>query len=403
MSSPRQSWKVIGTGLLVFGYSYGCGQPRRGPVVTRTDSAGVEVLSFSSARRLEDTARWLPLVKTRAIPTTPEDAAGRPLVFDPRSMLLTQNGDLIVTDMAGPPIVVVPPAGSSAPYRFASIGQGPGELWGGIPLLWTQDDSLLAVADRGNERVTVFDMEGNVRSETNVPPHFGFMLDWQVDPASGDLVALISGASADTSVADSLIALKPPYTHWSAVTALARHRTSRLGKPTMWLPRVLWAVLPGGRIVIGSTNSGVLKVLDMDGHLLRELRLPLSPRPVSEEDRRLVSVADSHSTSKPAGHWEFPDVMPVTDELLAFDDSTVAMRQTWVSNPEGPHAVGQRSMAWRLISMNGSLPGIVMFDPGFQPRWTDGKRVVGVQRDSLDVAILVEYLIGTTPRDRSSG
>jgi hypothetical protein len=58
--------------------------------------------------------------------------------------------------------------------------------------------------------------------------------------------------------------------------------------------------------------------------------------------------------------------------------------------------------AWRLISSTGGYVGIIIFPIEFEPKWTDGRLMLGVLRDALGVATIQEYELVPPPALRVS-
>ena len=61
------------------------------------------------------------------------------------------------------------------------------------------------------------------------------------------------------------------------------------------------------------------------------------------------------------------------------------------SRPAGDPEIPRGEIVWRLVTVSGGYAGVVRFPQRFVPRaFGSGGRVLGVQRDSLDVADIVE-------------
>ncbi len=147
----------------------GCGPS--GPAVTRTvtDSGEPEVVVLSDVPPTTDPSFAWSLVLRRSVRTGSPDPALDPLLFDPRSMTRLDDGTWIVADAGRRPLAIVPSDRDTVSLLFSRVGQGPGELYGGYPVLWPAGNGSFWVADRGNWRVFRFDTTGALLREVPLP------------------------------------------------------------------------------------------------------------------------------------------------------------------------------------------------------------------------------------------
>lgn len=169
---------------------------------------------------------------------------------------------------------------------------------------------------------------------------------------------------------------------------------ARPGGVVHFQSRAVWAVLGSGLIVTGRTDQGTFRVYGQDGVPVREIRLPLVARPVRDADRaEIVAEWQSFAGSLRYGVRDlvmYPEY-DVFNSLDAFDDTTFALRHSRWSRPAGDPEIPRGEIVWRLVTVSGGYAGVVRFPQRFVPRaFGSGGRVLGVQRDSLDVADIVE-------------
>lgn len=361
----------------------------------RTDSAGVEIVRWSHVPRVQSPDHQWTLRLIRSIRTVSDDPAAPPLLYDPRSLTRLPDGTIVVFDLAPAPLVVISPTSDSIVRAFGRVGQGPTEIYGGYPLLWPGGGSSFWVADRGNSRVTRFDLTGRVLDERPVRSP-GTSLEWR--PASAKLPVTAHLAFwGDEGRRDSVGVLDPGT--GEIVPRYPLHREeARTATRAIWTPRGLWVPLGMGVLVTGRSSDGLFRVWGSRDELLRIIDMPLRQRALQEAD--LPRLADAMGGTR-VTLSDFAESYPVTDILHAFGDSLFALRHTWVSHPEGDR-VEEDVFKWRLVGWDGSYGGSITFPESFEPRWTDGRTVLGLRRDSLGVATIQEYR-ASPPRRQVSG
>ncbi len=301
------------------------------------------------------------------------------------------DGSLVVFDAGIRPLVVIGPDSDSLLAAFSNQGQGPGEIWGGYPLLWPAEPGSFWIADRGNNRVSKFSLRGHLLEERPLRSTPGAVsLSWQVLQASGELLAHLHWFdSGGDGAVDSLAWLDPAEGRLHPFVPLWRSEPDR--DPTvlnLWRPRSLWVGLPGRTVVTGRNHDTEYHVLGSNGELQRIIRLPLNPKMLTESERAelLQALGEQEDSGR---RVEFAPSHPFTDILYAASDEAFALRHTWVVLAEGDE-IPKDTFVWRVISVEGQYLGTITFPEGFDPKWTDGRYLLGLQRDSLGVATIQE-------------
>ena len=158
--------------------------------------------------------------------------------------------------------------------------------------------------------------------------------------------------------------------------------------PTLFAPRIRWA-RRGSRIAV-TTGAAYVVELYEGGRLVRSVRRPVEPRPITASDAR--SVLRDQATGGPLApcnisaadriekHGYAPELQIVRAVALAPDGSLWVGRSGELDGSPGPIDVFDASGEYA-----GSLPPETPFPLEFLP----GDRIGFAERDSVDVERLV--------------
>lgn len=154
----------------------------------------------------------------------------------------------------------------------------------------------------------------------------------------------------------------------------------------------VWSAFRSGAVVSGTTHAGSFRFHSPEGRLVREIRLPLTPREVTPasiermtEEYGINPLSPSRSVPREPQHHR------IAIRLETIDDSTFALVHTSVSGPEEEAMLELGETVWRLFMIDGTPAGVIRFPPWFRPWSVTGDRVLGVLQDSLGASILQEY------------
>lgn len=342
MNAPRAALLVlVGSGVL------GCTAEtsRVLPDIVRT--SGVEVATLEKLPATLDPAfRW-SLQVIREIPTV-GDLGAAPLVFDPHGVLPISGNRLLIYDpSADDPLVLLDLATDSVVSRFGREGEGPGELGGWLSFGEVGGDIL--VFDSGNRHVHRFQTTGTLVSST---------------PFDTDVIArkplllpdrpsfLVEGFHSDEG-------------GWHNVldrVELSGEASRLLRLPTppegaqpgdLQVGRAIWTVLDESVVTMWSATP-VLTVHSQTGDKVREIRLPLTSRRVTERDiaKEVQRVGVMASSMRPG-----PTAM--TNDLFAFSDSVFGMLLTDIRRAAEDPPLPPGEIWWRLFSVRGEYLGVL--------------------------------------------
>jgi hypothetical protein len=86
-------------------------------------------------------------------------------------------------------------------------------------------------------------------------------------------------------------------------------------------------------------------------------------------------------------------------KLVAVDDSIFALEHSWLTSTSEDAEIPVGKIVWRMIDMRGRPAGSLAFPTGFDPWYASAGRVVGVMRDSLNVATIQIWSLSPTGRN----
>ena len=321
---------------------------------------------------------------------------------------LLEDGRVVVYDRGLNEVRVFSPDGVFL-NTVGRSGEGPGEF-GDVTGLWLTSDGLIGLWDRGNLRLSTFRADGELVStnrvrvaaaaESSAPPEvlFGSF-------ANGDIVlaTLHFGGPPDTpeAIPDRwrLARFGPDGEARGALGELRGMRRLR-GMPIPFTPLPRVAVLGDSLFTADGYEAGI-DVRGPDGTIGRTIALPVVDRSADADAiwSALEAELRARNQEMDLGMLER---LPRSDEFpqiggLMHDDSGLL----WVKiyDPPGdalwfgpalrPRARGE----WYLVRPDGEVPGTVRVPDGLIPLHIAGDRLVGIQRDALDVERLVVHAL----------
>lgn len=219
-------------------------------------------------------------------------------------------GRLYIFDEQAYRIVVVGPDGTLT-GQFGREGEGPGEFI--LPMGFTVfRDGRAVVYDAGRGALQVFQPSGAYESQIRVPPPADGTLSLIAVEAfpSGD--ALLSPMQVSVTVMDlekremtvdirplERMVLAGDEVRWELI---AQHRGvgggMTLREPVAFAPALMATPLPGGGAAFVDTTTYEVRVAEPGGAVVRVLRRPFEPRPVTDDMResyranRLAALID---------------------------------------------------------------------------------------------------------------
>lgn len=399
--------------------SLGCGGPGEGPATADAgpqvrDSAGVDIV-VNRAPVWEAGEGWTVAPQADAVLT----GTGDPdfALFRAVDLALLPDGAVAVANSGAGEVAVLAPDGSVR-ARLGRSGDGPGEFrW--LNGVIARGDSVVAV-DGATLRFSVFGADGaltrefSVAAETGQPtgiravdlgeagvgvfrevgfaekldpgvmrlPGTAFRLDW-----GGDRAADFAGAFPG-----------------GAIFVLAD------GMGTLPLGPDLALAGGAGAFYVGDGEGPDVRVYGPDGDLVRRVRWPVPPVPVTEAMRGEWAEAQSASMREQGLPEEavakqrrfqervpFPEHLPVHRDLLVDEGGHLWVRRyraglssdpptSWQGKTVGPESpLDERPRTWWVFDAMGTWLGSVTTPPGLRIEIVTADAVWGVHTDALGV------------------
>lgn len=393
-TSPRHAAAVAA--LLLTALGLGCSGGSETTRVTRTDSAGVEVVESAGAGWPAGSA-W----KLAAAPAVEiGDAAGpeEERLFRVRDAARLSGGRIVVLN-AGSHELRIYDAGGRHLRSVGSEGRGPGEFRN-LARMAVSGDTILAF-DPSARRVSVFLTDGTLvrtfplerpRDRTS-PSYVGRLPD-------GSIVSRVTDFSDGLEGGETQVVRRPVlfFVHGpdgSPRDSLAsfpgqRRYVRRSGnaiqiRTVPFEPRPVAAV-GEDRIYLGDGREHAIDVRSADGRLLRSLRVDREPAPVTEDLRESYvqrqlqeaeDVEERRSLRRTYADMPFGERVPAYTDLLVDDVGNL-----WVEEPMLP---GDSTRTWTVFDSTGALLGPVDMPPRFSLMAAGDDWVLGRREDELGV------------------
>lgn len=373
-SATSWAWRVMPfAGVLAVACTACEGEAARTPQdIVLADSAGVQIVTV---RGLDITAvpEWT-IAAEPAVEIGTTDAPGHDLHW-PRSVSRLPDGGIIIANMGSNEIREFDSAGGFV-RALGRKGAGPGEFEN---LAWTGwlDGGSIVGYDPPNRRLTVFANDGSVASTVTLPlPNTSSFPEITDILANGNVLAypgfdrvFSRGERRDTiaymlyppdgSRADTLGSYAGPERFFHIQTDFAL---------TMDVPygRDAFAAARGNHVVLGSSDAIALDLFDGDGALLRRIRVPLTPRPVTsaEAAAQRVAVLEQVPEQIRDSYREMQELAPRRETHPAFtallldDQGGIWLRL--------PVETGAPATEWLILSSTGAPIGRVRIDAGLE-------------------------------------
>ncbi|MGD8288773.1 MAG: hypothetical protein PVI31_09140 [Gemmatimonadota bacterium] len=309
---------------------------------------GVEIATLPPLPDLLDSEHVWSLETLREVRTVLPGVED-PILFDPTGLVVLRSGELLVHDPpADRPLVILDPDTETVLARFGSKGRGPGEV-SQLLALAEAPDGTLAVFDYGNRRVHHYGLDGTSLGDV---------------PVGATLINGTSAASPNRSafLVETYRSQQEVWSHDLRRVDLDTGQDALLlslpdlpeGETYSWRSgRALWASLDGGIIGMWGGETS-FSVFDAGGTLVREVRLPLTKRELT--DREVEDLV--RRTGGRLGGLT-PGPMGLTNFLFPVTDSVFGMLTGPLWHAEGDPTIPEGVQLWRLFDLSGTYVGVM--------------------------------------------
>jgi len=401
------TWKTTAAGLLILPFLAACGDGGGSGTAgewggTISDSAGVAMVANDGIGAWSSAETWSFSEALRI-----GSAAGETeYQFGQIGGIgIASDGRIIVLDQQGQDLRVY---GADGTYEatIATAGSGPGELGMGASPVMIGPGDTIAVADMGNQRVSLYSADGEPAGSWRIEFENGIPIRWDV--RDGQMVSQLRPfAMSPDAEPDSLDHIVQWAWDGTPVDTLLTVRSGDTFKAKggdvsfhFFSAEPQWTIGSGGELLFGVNDHYRIEMYD-DGDLKRVVTMPHEPEPVTEADQLAFKdvLKEAWSTAGvPPQQVEmllsrvsFADSYPAYLQFLAGPDGT-----TWVQHLRPPSTLTPDEMAkfnpmslgdktWDVFDVDGRFLGQVETPERFQPFEIRDGRIIGVWRDELDV------------------
>lgn len=366
--------------------------------VMSSDSAGIAIVTVMEIPSVRDTdARW-ELVLDGEIPGGGHTEDAAPLLYDPQHAVMLPDGRVAIHDAGPNRLLIVDPRAPELAVRFAPTGRGPGEIYAqSVTLVPSSDSSLDVIEFWGNVRSHRFRLDGSLITDLpleRLGTGWGAPLSHDNEVIYQVFTSDVSGTPRPDQYTDSLVAVDLRTGTSRGVLELSARVPFPPGQRPVFHPNQMWSALGDGTIITGTTNSGVFRLCDWSGGLLREIRTPLTANELTEQDRmRAQRMLAEYGLDSGERELQFHTHNPVGIRIEPVGDTLFAIVQRGGALRESDSQNGDISEAWRVFGRSGHPAGVIVFPDDFTPWKTSGEYLLGVSRDSLGVGSVRVYRI----------
>jgi hypothetical protein len=306
----------------------------------------------------------------------------------------------VVLDGADTRLVILDEARNEVVRRFGPSGQGPGEIWSANSTIWSAGPQSFWVLDPGNQRLSRFNVSGQVEEEVpvQIAGMAGVVFQDPVQHAPWFWKIFVENEERRTLV-DSIGRLDPGRREVVYIAPMAprveQRRRSVPGEQAEFMAPMGWfAPLGPHGVVAGRNDSGRFRVYSGDGALEGLLEVPMRQASISESEKpALLEEYFGIARGAPGlSRRNVGDSYRLYDLMWGVEDSLFALQQSHLSTPDGERRIPTGQMVWRVFSTKGEYAGAVVLPPGVaQPYWIEPGRVLATYRDELGVATIQEF------------
>lgn len=380
---------------------------------TVRDSAGIEIVENVSPVWSEAEGWSLSAEPLFVIEEFDGDVPG---LLDPTSIDIDTRGRIIIGDgnQAGWDAILVYDSLGEFQFQAGGEGEGPGEFG---QLWWAsayRGDSLVAF-DMSGDRLSVFSPEGDfVRSlrtpQLDVPrgPQGSFGYTGGSDAAylDGHFLAYPRGAlypedgPGPAWFKHLLLRVAPDGEAWDTLGTfeISQQYWTGTSQEQYWFTPIAVSAVSSDRLYFGRGETFEIREYDSGGQILRVIRRPYEPRPVTEElrDQMREWYLDRVRTSPEVNEQileriraqlesaRFAEVLPPYSRMLFDRTGYVWVEQfRWLSpNERSPI---QSPTFWSVFDLSGTWLGDVETPAGFILHEVSENRAYGFVIDEFDV------------------
>jgi hypothetical protein len=393
---------------------------------TITDSAGVAIVENPALGMWTPEQAW---TVTEALRIGTAEGEPEYQFGALTGLAVAGDGRIVVLDGQGRHLKVFAPHGKYE-RTIGGPGGGPGEIGAaGAQIVMAPGDTLV-VSDFGNQRVSLYLVDGTfVRS---FPQNFadGMAFRWEVAD-DGRIVAQLRrfafpGSTAPPDTMDAIVVRRLDGSTGDTLMRVPSGKTVSFsgGAPewNLFVPEPLWG-LWGDRILYGVSDKYRIGVYGPGAKLERVIAKPFTLPPVTDVDQTTIKKAfekifraqgvPPQLAAQLMNNVHFASHYPAFGQggMVAGPDGSIfvqLVRPISMMSEQEREALdlqsgGGGSPDWDVFDRDGRYLGVVTMPPRFQPARFIGDRIYGIQRDELDVQYVVVLNLVKGGREAGEG
>lgn len=388
-----------------------CGsEPAEAPFTVR-DSAGIAIVENRGPSWGEGEGWTVEPEPLLAVGTL--DGPDETQFFQLSDVGIRGDGTVLVLDQGDARVRAFSPDGTFL-WGQGRQGEGPGEYGRPSTLLLLPGDSLL-VYDGGNRRVTILTPEGELARTYRPEPPEGASQNAPMALVEPGLLLSTAGVTFSTGEetgTDGRVERRPPRLLVSDLEGTAVRELGEYPGSEFWMVAsdrfVSITNFPFGKggevdgaagvVVSGATETAVWEFQDVQGTLVRSVRLAVTAPPVTPADWDRAVEARIPEDAGPdvrSGILATFEAIPVPESQPVFSDLLLDDRgHLWVERYSPPWAEDD-PRSWWVFDPEGRLLGEVEIPAGLQVDRIRGDRVLGRWRDELEIQqVRVHRIVG---------
>ncbi len=388
---------------------------------TVTDSAGVEIVTSTGGGLWGPGDAWT-IAQDLLIGTSEgqeEYQFGQIAGID-----VGPDGRIYVLDQQASEIRIFDPDGQYL-ATVGRAGSGPGELSQSAGPVFVGPGDTLVVPDAAQQRITLYTADGEPAGSHPMPLTSGIPVRWAETPThelvQQAMVMTLPGQQ-DVDQKNLLIRRKPTGEVIDTILEMPIGQSVSFAgnspRITMFEAEPMWTMGPDGQLYSGINSEYSLKTYSPDGELIRIVRQPFEPRPITDSDqaelRRIVEGLWADQGLPPQAldmlsqALNFADYYPAYANIMGGPDGTL-----WVQKIQTPDDIKEAggtfdiqdmgSATWEIYDGEGRLLGTLEMPDRFTPAGFINGQLYGILRDDLDVQYVARMNVGAAASPMTEG
>ena len=404
--------------LLALPVLHACGGGTSAWQGTITDSAGITVVSNPSLPLWADGDEWTVTEDLRigTVAGDPEYQFG--MILPVSSIDVDRQGQIYVMDLQAQDVRVFDAQGEYV-RTLGGPGSGPGEISAQAGFVFTNDGDEVLIPDLGNQRVSIFNPDGQLAGSFPIQIQAGVPVRWKMG-GSGRIMAQLRGMNVQGMAAlaegDPIVVYDTTGVVVDTIALLPQGQTlagatQEQFRMVVFAPEPVWELNESGSILYAMNDQYRILVNGPDGNLERIITRPTETKAVEESDKNaIISFIREMSLQQGAPPEQIEPILQgigFAEFYPAFMQIIVGPGESiWVQRVRSSREMAEAaeegfefnfqdigSPEWDVFDAEGRYLGVVTLPDRFAPVHVDGDHLYGVWANELDVQFVMRLLV----------